>query len=299
MEIKKLLPEIKKNVSLKNYTSFKIGGRARYFYLADNKNDLVKAIEAALEKKAPFFILGKGSNVLVSDKGYCGLVIKVEAKKCKIEGPKIIAEAGLDLQKLVVKAKNKNLKGLEWAAGIPGSLGGAIYGNAGAFGRSMKDVVKEVEVLEIKNKRAKIKTLTNKECGFGYRRSVFKKNKKLIILSAVLQLKKGRKEEIEKKIENYLKRRRERHPLNFPSAGSIFKNPKGISAGELIEKCGLKGKRIGNVKFSEKHANFIVNLGKGKAEEVKKIIALAKEKAKKDFGIKLEEEIQYLGVFHT
>jgi len=299
MEIKKLLPEIKKNVSLKNYTSFKIGGRARYFYLADNKNDLVKAIEAALEKKAPFFILGKGSNVLVSDKGYCGLVIKVETKKCKIEGPKIIAEAGLDLQKLVVKAKNKNLKGLEWAAGIPGSLGGAIYGNAGAFGGSMKDVVKEVEVLEIKNKRAKIKTLTNKECGFGYRRSVFKKNKKLIILSAVLQLKKGRKEEIEKKIENYLKRRRERHPLNFPSAGSIFKNPKGISAGELIEKCGLKGKRIGNVKFSEKHANFIVNLGKGKAEEVKKIIALAKEKAKKDFGIKLEEEIQYLGVFHT
>ena len=175
----------------------------------------------------------------------------------------------------------------------------------------MKDITKTVTVLEIKNQKSNIKNLRNKDCKFCYRNSIFKQKKNLIILSATLQLKKGNKLKIEKRIKEYLNYRKETQPLNFPSAGSVFKNPKNFSAGELgeedkssslsfaaarlIEECGLKGKRIGNVKISEKHANFIVNLGGGKAKDVKKLINLAKKKVKEKSGITLEEEICYLG----
>jgi len=199
---------------------------------------------------------------------------------------------------------------LEWAVGIPGTVGGAVWGNAGAFNKSMKDVVKSVEALEVKNEKCKVKNFKNRDCRFGYRDSIFKHNKNLIILSAVLQLKKGKKKEIENKVKENLNYRKERQPLNFPSAGSIFKNPPGFFAGELgeedkssssafaaarlIEKCGLKGKKIGNVKISEIHSNFIVNLGRGTAKDVMRLIKIIKNKVKKKFGVVLEEEIQYL-----
>jgi len=295
MGIQKLLPGLKKNVSLKNYTTFKIGGPAKYFFEAKKKEDLIGAVITAKKFKLPFFILGGGSNILVSDEGFKGLVIKCQMSnvKCQNQNSKlktIYAESGVRLSNLVQFSLEKSLAGLEWAVGIPGMVGGAILGNAGAFGRSMKDVIQKVEVFDLKNK--KIKIFKKKDCQFDYRNSIFKEKKNLIILSATLQLKKGNKKEIQEKMKEYLNYRKETQPLNFPSAGSVFKNPKNFSAGELIEGCGLKGKRIGNVKISEKHANFIVNLGGGKAKDVKKLINLAKKKVKEKFGITLEEEIE-------
>jgi len=314
MGIQKLLPGLKKNVSLKNYTTFKIGGPAKYFFEAKKKEDLIGAVITAKKFKLPFFILGGGSNILVSDKGYNGLVIKCQMSnvKCQNQNSKlktIYAESGVRLSNLVQFSLEKSLAGLEWAVGIPGMVGGAILGNAGAFGRSMKDVIQKVEVFDTKT--GKVKIFKKKDCQFDYRNSIFKhansatlglrprgmrmrpcEYPNLIILSATLQLKKGNKKEIQEKMKEYLNYRKETQPLNLPSAGSIFKNPKGFSAGELIEGCGLKGKRIGNVKISEKHANFIVNLGGGKAKDVKKLINLAKKKIKEKFGITLEEEIE-------
>lgn len=255
--------EFKKNVSLKNYTTFRIGGKAKYFFVAKTKDNLIEAIKTAKKKKLPFFILGDGSNLLVSDKGYKGLVIKF----------------GQPLSLYV-------FQGLEWATGIPGTVQGAVFGNAGAFGRSMKDVVKEVKVFDTKTE--KIKNFKNKDCQFSYKNSIFRKKKNLIILSVEIKTKKSNP----KKIKEYFNYKKETQPLNFPSAGSVFRNPAGFFAGELIDKCGLKGKRVGNVKISEKHANFIVNLGNGKAKDVIKLIKLIKNKVKKKFGVVLKEEIR-------
>ncbi len=328
--LKKELPEIQRNIFLAKHTTFHIGGRARYFFEAKDKEGLIKAILAAKKFRLPFFILGKGSNLLVADEGYRGLIINFQfsifnfsrfhrgSSMAKPSGQsifnskifKIVAGAGLSLRKLVNASVDRGLTGLEWAVGIPGTVGGAIWGNAGAFGSSMKDIVKSVEIIEIaddkiqnskfqipnkfKIQNSKFKILQNKDCKFGYRKSIFKKNKNLIILSAVLEFKKGEKNKIKEKMIEFSNYRKKTQPLNFPSVGSIFKNPKGFFAAELIEKCGLKGKRVGNAKISEKHANFIVNLGGAKATDVKKLIILAKEKIKKKFKIELKEEIQHL-----
>ena len=265
MSIEKSLYGIKKNVSLKNYTTFKIGGPVKYFFAAKTKNDLIKAIGWAKEHNLPFFILGGGSNILVSEKGFSGLVIKT----------------GKPLSLYVSK-------GLEWAIGIPGTIEGAVYGNAGAFGKTMGDVVKSVEVFDSKTK--KIKIFKNKDCKFGYRDTIFKKKNNLVILSVKIKSKISNPQ----KIKEYLKYRKERQPLNFPSAGSIFINPKGFSAGELIERCGLKGKKIGQAEISRKHANFIINVGGATSRDVLKLINLAKKKVETRFGIKLEEEIRFL-----
>jgi len=313
-KIKKELPEIKTNVSLKDYTTFKIGGPAKYFLVARNKKDLIKAVQVFKKLKLPLFILGKGSNILVSDDGYNGLVIKIKNEKLKIKDNVIYAEAGALLGQLAKSALENNLTGLEWVINIPGTVGGAIRGNAGAFGSSIEDIVREIEVYDIKDK--KLKTIKSKDCRFDYRESIFKRKPNLIILSAIFQLKKSNKKEIKKKIKEYLNLRKEIQPLNFPSAGSIFKNQKlkikkqkllkkspelkefnkkgQIPAAWLIERCGLKGKRVGGVKVSEIHANFIVNLGKGQAKDVMKLIKLIKTKVKNKFNLELEEEIQII-----
>lgn len=291
--LKKLLPGIRKNVPLKNFSTFLIGGKARYFFAPTKKEDLIKSIKLANDFKLPFFILGKGSNLLISDKGFKGLIIKAQITKIKCQNNTIYAEAGIPLSQLLTLALKNNLTGLEWTVGIPGTLGGAVTGNAGAFGKSIGDSLKEVEVYDVKNK--KTKTFKNKNCQFNYRESIFKKNRNLIIISAILNLKKGNEKKIRQKIRVYLIQRIKTQPLDFPSIGSIFKNPKGFFAAELIEKCGLKGKKIGDVKISEKHANFIINLGKGKASDVVKLINLIKKKVKEKFMVNLEEEIIHLG----
>ena len=293
MNIKEILPELKQDVLLKNYTTFKIGGKAKYFYKAKTKEELIKAVKAAKKLKLPFFILGGGSNLLVSDKGFDGLVINFKFSTFNFQNNKIFCEAGTPFALIVSEARQQSLTGVEWCIGIPGTVGGAIRGNAGAFGESIGNIIKQVEVFN--SEKEKIENYSQKDAGFAYRESIFKKRPELVILSAELELKIGNKKEIQKKMKEYLDYRKNSQPLEFPSAGSIFKNPSDISAGQFIDQCGLKGKRIGNVEISKKHANFIINLGDGKAKDVLKLINLMKKQVKDKFNIQLEEEIQYVG----
>jgi UDP-N-acetylmuramate dehydrogenase len=293
-DIKKVFPHIRFNVSLAEYTTFKIGGIADYFLEVENKEKLKESVLWARDNNLPFFILSGGSNVLFSDKGYRGLVIKTGKGKINFKEEKIISFSGNLLRDIISFSLKEGLTGLEWSCGIPGSIGGAVFGNAGAFDSSIKDSVLEVEALDLETK--KIKKFKNKECLFGYRESLFKKNN-YVILEVLLKLKKEKKEIIEENINSFLKKRKEKQPLGNFSAGSVFKNEKGVSAGFLIEKCGLKGKRIGNAVISQKHANFILNLGKAKAKEVKELIEIAKKEVKKKFGIDLKEEIILIGDF--
>ncbi len=285
--------KFKKNVLLKNHTTFKIGGPAEYFRVAKTKEDVIKAVKWAKGKKLPFFILAGGSNVLALDGGYKGLVIKIENCKLKIENCNIWAEAGAKLEDLVRFSAEASLTGLEWAAGIPGKVGGAVYGNAQAFNKKMSGIVESVEVLDSKD--LKIRNLPKEKCQFSEKNSIFKKNKNLIILSVVLKLKKGIRKEIQKRIKKHLERRRKNHPLDFPSAGSVFINkPDKPPSAYLIEKAGLKGTRVGGAEVSQKHAGFIVNSGGAKAEDVLKLIKIIKKKVKQEFGINLKEEIQII-----
>jgi len=294
MDIQKDLPGIKKNIRIAPYTTFKIGGPAEYFFKAKTKEDLIKAIETARKFKLPFFILAGGSNLLVSDKGFKGLVIKNQNSKIRIKDSKVITEAGVKLNELVKVCLKKSLSGLEWSAGIPGTIGGAIRGNAGAFEKSIAESIEKIEALEI-NVRLEIKNYEVKDCKFDYRSSIFKEKKNLIVLSAEIRLEKDDKSKIKERIERYLNYRKNKHPLEFPSAGSIFKNPKDNAAGILINQCGLSGFKIGQAQISEKHSNFIINLGGAKAEDVCQLIDLIKKKVEEKFGIELKEEIQLLG----
>lgn len=324
-KIKKELPETRRNVLLKNYTTFKIGGPAKYFCEVKTKKDLSAATKTAKKFDLPFFILGRGSKLLVSDRGFEGLVIRIQNSKFKIQSCnsefKITCGAGVSLGNLVSQSFKIGATGWEWAAGIPGTIGGAIYGNTGAFNGAIADIVKEVEIFDLKNNKFKI--LRKKDCKFGYKDSVFKKNKNLVIWSAMINLKKGNRKEIGQKIKNFLKTKNQNQPLDYPSAGCVFKNPKIsnfkkikqemrnkifediksgrltvknniIPAGYLIEMAGLKGEITGGAKISQKHSNFIINFKNAKAEDVTRLIKIIKEKIKNSFGILLKEEIQLL-----
>lgn len=310
----KLLPGVQQNIRLSDYSTFQIGGLARYFFKAGSKEDLNKALNAAEKYELPFFILGGGSNILFPDQGYKGLIIKMCNRGLEVKDKNLFAQAGVSLTEVLNEAKENSLTGLEWSVGIYGTLGGAIRGNAGSFGTSIADVVKKVEVFNTRDKE--IKEFLNKDCQFEYRESIFKKNSNLVIMEAILQLKKGKKDLIERKINKNLVYKKEHQPLNYPCAGSVFKNyqikksdkdllknfsrlkefikASFIPAAVLIEEVGLKGKRIGDAKFSEKHANVIINLNRAKGEEVLRLIEMAKEKVKSFFGIELEEEIMII-----
>ena len=315
-KIIKAFPKVQKNILLKDYTTYKIGGPAKYFFVAKSKDDLVTALETAKKFKLPVFILGGGSNLLVSDKGFRGLVIKININGVKIQGGEVFAGAGISLTKLAYLAAGEGLSGLEWAAGIPaGTVGGSIYGSAQAFGVKMADIVKEVEALDLKT--LKTKKFTKEQCRFSLKNSIFKKKRNLAIISAVLEFKEDDKEKIKNQIKEFIKYRKNGHPLNFPSAGSTFVNPQkmiknknlltkfpklneynvrgNIPAGYLIAKSGLAGQKVGNAQVSEKHANFIINLGGAKAKDVLSLISLIKKKVKKSFGIELEQEVQLVG----
>ncbi len=313
MDIEKLLPEIQKDILMQNHTTFRIGGKAKYFFVAKNKDDLIKAVKAAKELNLPFFVLGGGSNVLVSDKGFDGLIIKAQSLNYEIKENLVFAEAGVPFALLVRETSKRGLQGLEWAGGLPGTIGGAVRGNAGAFGGETKDNVFLVEALD---ENFKIKKLSQQECEFGYRSSIFKK-KPWIILSVTMKLKEGDREKIEETVRFNISERRKRGPLEYPSVGSSFKNcslkeiPKQtleefkdviktdpffvIPTAAVIDRAGLKGFRVGNIQVSEKHPNFIINLGGGTAQEVKEIVKIIKEKVKNKFGLCLEEEFQCIG----
>jgi len=317
--ISQRLPGVKKGVLLKDYTTYKIGGPAKYFFVAKSKQDLISAAEAAKEFKLSVFILGGGSNLLISDKGFNGLVVKMDISDIRLEDSTAFVGAGANLMKLAYTAADNGLSGLEWSAGVPGTIGGAIYGNAQAFGTKICDAIKSVEAMDLKT--LQINNFTKSQCNFSLKDSIFKKNRNLVIVSAVLEFKKvpegSPREEIRSKIREFLQYRKDKHPINFPSAGSVFVNPeilienkkllakfpeleeynkKGIiPSGYLIAKSGLCGKKAGNAQISEKHCNFIVNLGGAKAKDVLSLISLAKKKVKANFGISLEPEVQFVG----
>ena len=288
-QIIKELGQVKENEPLDQHTTFKIGGPADLFYEAKTTEKLIEAVKLAQKLKTPFFILGGGSNILVSDQGFRGLVIKAQNGEIKIEGNKIIAEAGASLSELVRVATEVSLSGLEFAVGIPGTVGGAVRGNAGAW---QQDVGKRVLRVQVLAEAGEVKWLNQEECQFSYRQSRFKESQE-IILAVELELEKGQREVIKDRLDsNQAKRRAQPQE---PSAGCIFINPKPKSAGDLIDQCGLKGKKIGQAQISFKHANFIVNLGGAKAEDVLQLIKLAKKKVKEKFDISLKEEIFLLG----
>ncbi len=304
---------IQENILLKNHTSYKIGGPARYFAEAKSIADIKEALEFWKKEGMALFVLAGGNNVIFSDSGFAGLVLKVSLDSIKVSGEEITAEAGAKLSDVVELASKNSLKGIEWAGGLPGTIGGAVFGNAGAFGGEMKDIVVEVKSLDIRNPE-KIVSRDNRECGFGYRTSIFKNIRNEIILSIELRLQPGESEEIEKAIKEHIGYRIERQPLEYPSAGSTFKNIDAnlvseeqkkewsavmktdpfplVPVAHLLSEAGLKGKRVGGAMISEKHPNFFINVGGATASDVLDLISLAKKTIKEKFGIGLEEEVQ-------
>ena len=281
---------LRENVLLSEYSTFRIGGPARYLIEVDNVENLKKVIQKALELNLQFIVIGGGSNILFSSKGYNGLVIVFKSSNTfSINDNLIEVDASVSLNYLVNKLNNYT--GLEWAVGIPGTVAGAINGNAGAFGGEMSELIKQVKVLEIKDNQIIEKDFSKEDCKFSYRNSIFKNNPNLIIASAILELKKDSEENVKRKIENNLSKRILKQPKGF-SIGSIFKNGEDFSAGELIEKAGLKGLQVGDAKISDEHANFIINLGEATSDDVLELIKIIKKEVKEKFSIDLEEEIK-------
>ncbi|MBU1037077.1 UDP-N-acetylmuramate dehydrogenase [Patescibacteria group bacterium] len=289
--LKKILPDLKENEVLALYTTFKIGGPAKYFFIAKSNDDVIKAIKTAKELGINFFILGGGSNILISDKGFNGLVIKMENQKIKINNNIIFTESGLPLQKLIRKAIENSLSGLEFCIGIPGTVGGAIAGNTGSPKEWIGQKIIKVTVL---NPEEEIEEIPKSQCDFSYRYSRFKYDDKSIILSGEFQLEKASPTHIQGLVNEYLEKRKNQ-PIKYPSAGSIFKNPEGKKAWQLIEEAGLRGKKIGSAEVSEEHANFIINTGKAKADDIVILISYIKQQVRDKLGVQMQEEIKYIG----
>jgi len=307
---------IKKNIDLTPYSTWRIGGRAEFFAIVKNEPELLEVVNWAKAKKLPLHPLGGGSNVLIVKKNIKGLVLKISGEQYAIKENQISCWAGTNLTKLSLVAARAGLSGLEWACGIPGSVGGATRGNAGAYGVDISGNLISAQVYDL-DAGKKIK-LDKPACGFSYRDSIFKSNKNFLIVKVSLKVKPGKPLEIKNIMAENLKRRLEIQPRR-PSAGSVFKNllyknivkqnkrlaedlaaqgrVRGgkIAAGYLIDQLGLKGKSKGGAKVSEKHANFIINTGKASAKDVVYLINLIKKKVKLKYRINLEEEIQYFG----
>ncbi|HTK81060.1 MAG TPA: UDP-N-acetylmuramate dehydrogenase [Bacteroidota bacterium] len=278
------------NEPLGKYTSFQIGGPADFYLEPADKADVVAIVTYLQQQRLPYLILGKGSNMLVSDDGVRGAVINLESglSHISVSGNVVTAEAGLSLARFVDFCIHHSLQGVEMLPGIPGTIGGAVVMNAGAYGGEISDHLVTVEVL----RKGNVTTVSKQDSGFSYRHSNFQGD---IILGATFQLAAGDKQEIMKNRRDLLIKRNRAQPVNFPNSGSMFKNPKGGYAAKLIEEAGLKGKRIGNAQISEKHANFIVNHGNATAEEVLSLIELAKSTVAKKFNIDLELEVKLVG----
>ncbi len=278
-----------KNFSLKNISHFKIGGKAKYYFIPDELKDLQDFLQSAYKKQKKFYIAGNGSNILFNDKFYNGTIISLKgfANYIMLDKLKIYSGAGVDLNALIDFSINNSLKGLEKLSGIPGTVGGALVMNAGAFGTEIGKYVKHVKVLTLSGK---IKILQKNDTIFSYRKAV--PLNKYIILETCLKLRKGKKEILKKIQKQVLRSRNKKQPLDVPSCGSIFKRPGNNYAGALIEKCGLKGYSIGHAKVSEKHANFIINTGNAKAQDVMELIKFIRKQVYKNFEIKLEPEIK-------
>ena len=278
---------------MSRHTSFQIGGPADLFVQPATGEEVREAIRLAKKVQVPFFVVGNGSNLLVSDDGFRGMILQIgrNLQEITVEGNEIHAEAGALLSRVARTALEHGLTGMEFAAGIPGSLGGAVAMNAGAYGGEMKDILTEVEVLTPEGER---KVLTLDELELAYRHScIFEKN--YIVLSAHLHLGEGDKDAIRNRMDELARARREKQPLEFPSAGSTFKRPEGYFAGKLIQDAGLKGYTVGGAQVSEKHSGFVVNCGGATAEEVLFLIRQVQKKVKDQFGVTMEPEVRMVG----
>ncbi len=280
---------------MSRHTTFRVGGEAECVAVVETKEELSQLVSYLGRIEQDYFVLGNGSNLLVGDKGYRGIILKLGPRLSAVgvEKNHIAAGAGALLSKVASVARDVGLSGLEFAAGIPGSIGGAIVMNAGAYGGEMKQVVKMVRVMD---KEGEILTLDNDTMEFGYRTSIIR-DRPFIVLGVVLKLTPGNKEEISAKMEELMKQRKSKQPLEYPSAGSTFKRPEGYYAGKLIMDAGLRGYRIGGAQVSEKHCGFVVNAGGASAADIREVIEEVQERVKERFHVRLEPEVIFLGDF--
>lgn len=285
---------VQENVSLAPYTSARIGGHADIFVMVKSAKELTDVMTVLWDYGMPYYILGGGSNVLISDKGVRGVVVLNRAKEVIFESgdqPTVWCEAGVVFSNLANRCASKGLAGLEWAATVPGTIGGAVYGNAGAFGGDMSANLIWAEVLT----KNGVERMTVEQFGYGYRTSSLKRGEiKAIVLSAMLRLKNSTREVVSAKIDEFSERRKSTQPPGA-SMGSMFKNPEGDHAGRLIEAAGLKGTRIGNAEISTRHANFFINHGETLAEDVHALVRLTQKTVFEKFGVNLELEVELVG----
>lgn len=280
-------------IAMSNYTSMQVGGIASIIASVRNAEELITAVREAKNHYIKYVVIGNGSNVVFSDKGFDGLVIYTgEMKNYSVENNIIKADCGASISRVAIAAQKAELTGLEFAYGIPGTVGGGVFMNAGAFGGDMSDVV--VSTICYDTRSDCIRKFDNAEHQFTYRESIYSKNPHLIILAVMMELVPGKMSDIISKMNQNIRARKEKQPLEFPSAGSVFKRPVGHYAGELIEKCGLKGYRIGGAEVSEKHAGFIINRGDATASDIMNLVQHIKNTVFDNYGVELECEIRYI-----
>lgn len=309
---------IKESEPLAHHTVFRIGGPARFFVTADTRDDFIAVLKAARSSGLPRLILGAGSNVLVADRGFPGMVVRPMGGAVAVSGSRVLADAAVPMARVVAEALSKGLRGFEWAIGVPGTIGGSVRGNAGCFGGEMKDVVRSVTVFDTAT--GNIEEWSADAAEFAYRDSIFKRRSELVILAATFGLQAGDPLEGQRKVREYTAQRAASQDIGSQSAGCAFKNipwsrrdidrgkvlsrlpglppsgtVPGISAGFLIDQAGLRGHQIGRARISDRHGNFILNIGGATADEVAILMALAKERVHRTYGVLLEEEIQYVG----
>ena len=278
---------------MSRHTSFSIGGPADVFVQPATKEEIKNAISCAKEAGVPFFVMGNGSNLLVSDEGFRGMIIQIgkNFQEISVQDTVVEVQAGALLSRTARTALNEELTGFEFAAGIPGSVGGAVAMNAGAYGGEIKDVLLDAEVL---TQDGEFLTLTGEELELSYRHScIFEKG--YVVLSARFKFSRGNAEEIRARMDELARARREKQPLEFPSAGSTFKRPEGYFAGKLIDDCGLRGLTLRGAQVSEKHCGFVVNIGDATAKDILDLMYIVKSTVLNKFGVTLEEEVKILG----
>lgn len=284
-----------KDEPMKKHTTFRVGGNADYFVMPQNASEIRNIVTLCKHAEIPYYILGNGSNLLVSDTGYRGVIIQIykEMNDIQVEGDKIKVQAGALLSRVGNIALEAELTGFEFAAGIPGTVGGAVVMNAGAYGGEMRDIIVNATVL---TQDGDIVTINKEDLELGYRTSVIAK-KGYIVLEAEYQLQKGDKEAIRAKMDELKVQRVTKQPLEYPSAGSTFKRPEGYFAGKLIQDAGLRGFQVGGAQVSEKHCGFVINKDQATAADIMELMRQVSEKVMQEFGVKLEAEVKALGEF--
>ena len=287
--------KVRINEPMNRHTTFRIGGPADYFLLPSSSEEVKGILEICKEESLQYFILGNGSNLLVSDEGYRGVIIQLYRNYggLTVEGTEIRAGAGVLLSQIAAAARNESLTGFEFAGGIPGTLGGAVVMNAGAYGGELKDVLKEAVVMD---REGNIFTVPVEKLAMDYRTSLVK-TAGYLVLEVVISLKKGSQEEIRDTMKDLADRRISKQPLEYPSAGSTFKRPEGYFAGKLIMDAGLRGYQVGGAQVSEKHCGFVINKGNATAADVCRLMADVQAKVQEQFGVTLEPEVKFLGDF--